>query len=283
MQQLSGMEEGRGSAEDLSRNTTNGSLEHFLQSVDSIRHVLMMLNRDREAIRLEQEESLAAGYTDQAKCRRVNEHSDQFIKQARVVRKRLSEASAELEKYPQSNVGTGRARHEQVRSLLDSFRSIMTKFNEDQTSYKQRAGRKVAAYLRKQDIQVSDEKIDEVIENGSLLGLTRSIQLGVEQKKALCNDVQTRATDLRIMEKQIQEVEELFEDLHNLVQQQGETIDRIETSVCAAGEYAREGERNVKSAVEMRRKGQKWKFVMAFVLVIVVLILLAIFKFLSPI
>ena len=98
----------------------------------------------------------------------------------------------------------------------------MAKFSEDHTEYKNRAGLKVAAYLRKQNIEVTDDQIDYAIENGSLFQLTRNITMGTEQKKSLFDDVKNRATDIMIIEKQIQEVAELFEDLHSMIQHQGE-------------------------------------------------------------
>ncbi|CAL2028466.1 unnamed protein product [Caenorhabditis brenneri] len=281
MQQLSGMEEGR--RDESRHNTTDGSLESFMQTVDEIRHILMMLNRDRETIRSKQEESLAAGCSDQSKCRAVNDHSDQFIKQARVVRKRLGDEQEALKKVPEKNCGKGRARHEQVRSLITSFQSIMTKFNEDQTEYKRRAAQKIAAYFQKQNVQVSNEKIEDLIENGgSLLSLTRNIHLGVEQKKMLFNDIENRQHELQNIERQMREVEELFEDLHAMVTQQGETIDRIETSVYSAAGYAGRAERNVKEAVELKKKGRKWKVFICIGLIILVLVLLMVFKMFLP-
>ena len=68
-----------------------------------------------------QEDSLASGCADQLKCRRVNEHGDQFIRQARVVRQRLREATEDLKNYPENTFGTGRARHEQVNLQTIEF------------------------------------------------------------------------------------------------------------------------------------------------------------------
>ncbi|KAF1769705.1 hypothetical protein GCK72_001522 [Caenorhabditis remanei] len=282
MKQLSGMEEGILQRKPDTAIPDN-SLEQFLENVDAIRHVLMTLNMDRETIRKEQEDSLASGCADQLKCRRVNEHGDQFIRQARVVRQRLREATEDLKNYPENTFGTGRARHEQVRALVASFETIMAKFSEDHTEYKNRAGLKVAAYLRKQNIEVTDDQIDYAIENGSLFQLTRNITMRTEQKKSLFDDVKNRATDIMIIEKQIQEVAELFEDLHSMIQHQGETIDRIETSVCNATEYAGRAERNVKEAVQLRRKSYKWKIIICILLLILVLFVLAMIKVLSPI
>ncbi|ULU14484.1 hypothetical protein L3Y34_016756 [Caenorhabditis briggsae] len=274
MQQLSGMEEGLRNTRNDSTFVNDNGLAHFLESVDSIRHILMTLNMDRESIQNEQEASLAAGCADPHKCRTVNDHSDQFIRQARVVRGRLREATDDLKNYPESGFGTGRARHEQVRTLITSFETIMTKFSEDQTSYKKRASRKVAEYFRKQNIEVTDRQIDHALENGSLFSLTRNINMGVSEKKALFDDVKNRATDIMLIEKHIQDISELFEDLHAMVQQQGETIDRIETSVCNATEYAGRAERDVRAAVQYRQKSYKWKIIICIVLILLVLILL---------
>lgn len=214
----------------------------------------------------------------------------------------------------------------QIRVLNLSFETIMNRFNDEQIEYKERAARKIADYLRKQNIEVSDEQINEAIESGSLAQLTRNVHLGEYQKKALFEDVRSRASEIMIIEKQIRDVAELFEDMHMMVTQQGkqmileflngfscvlsffkkkirkhqlrrisskcsifqrfpiagETIERIETSVMAATDYAEKAERNVKEAVVLRRKGRKCKIVFIVVAVILVLIALLVLKIITP-
>lgn len=283
MQQLSGMEEGLNVPGNDSTIAPDNGLVQFMERIDSTRHILRTLDMDREAIRKKQEESLAAGCADQTKCRAVNDHSDQFIRQARVVRERIREANENLKNYPESGFGTGRARHEQVRSIIASFKTIMTTFSEDQANYKKRAARKVADYFRLQNIEVADHQIDDAIESGSLFSLTRNINLGTTQRKALFEDVKNRATEIMLIEKQIQEVSELFEELHEMVRQQGETMDRIETSVCNATEYAGRAERDVRAAVQYRQKSYKWKIIVFILLILLLIVLFMVAKtFLFP-
>nr|P91409.1 RecName: Full=Putative syntaxin-4 [Caenorhabditis elegans] len=270
MHQISGIN--AASPEKNNSKLADVSLQQFLANVDEIRHVLTTLSADRHAIYMEQVESLAAGCSDTAKCRKLNDHVDKFIAQARGIRRRLADASEELVQYPESRVGSGRARHEQIQMLIVSLEGIMSQFADDQASYKAEAAKKIAAYLRKQNIEVTDSEIDGAIENGSLFQLTRNINLGVAQKKALFDDMKNRATDIMILEKQIREVEELFVDMQLLVQSQGETVDRIETSVIRAEEYAEQAQQNVRQAVVLRRKNRKWKIVTCIALIVLLLV-----------
>uniref|UniRef100_A0A8R1E1A2 t-SNARE coiled-coil homology domain-containing protein n=1 Tax=Caenorhabditis japonica TaxID=281687 RepID=A0A8R1E1A2_CAEJA len=294
MQQLIGIEEGKQQQQSGVKNEqaarpvpiidrrNKESFEQFMTDVDEIRHSMMTLTMDREAIRIEQVESLASGAADTVKTRRLNEHVDQFILKARALRERLGKANANLANFPECGYGAGRARHEQIRVLNMSFETIMLKFNEEQIEYKESAARKIVDYMRKQNIEVSDSQIHSAIESGNLFQLTRNIHLGVHAKKALFEDVKSRATDILVIEKQIREISELFLDMHMMVAQQGETIERIETSVTNAQEYAAKADRNVKSAVVLRRRGRKGKIIFLIVGMVLILLALVLLKFLSP-
>ncbi|CAI2295522.1 unnamed protein product [Caenorhabditis sp. 36 PRJEB53466] len=284
MKELAGLEQGRAHESPNRPNPRQSreSFEIFMANVDELRHVMMTLSMDREAIRKEQVESLASGASDSAKSRQLKEHVDRFIRQARALKERLAHANSEVSKCADTGHGSGRARREQIRVLNMSFESIMIKFNEEQTEYKRRAAQKIGDYLRKQNIEVSDAQIDEAIESGSLFQLTRNVHLGVHQKRSLFEDVKERATDIMLIEQQIREIADLFQDLQLMISQQGETLERIDTSVSGTREYVAKGERQVKAAVVSHRRNRKMKIFVVIALILLVFVLLVLLKIFMP-
>ncbi|CAI5448914.1 unnamed protein product [Caenorhabditis angaria] len=275
LQTLAGLEENRQVQPLLNQSTShNDSFEQFLTKIDNFRHILTTLSADRMIIRRMQNDILKSGH-DSMKTRELNEHVDRFIQRARFLREKLGSLTNDLNQhYPEGKSGSARARHEQVRVLHLTFETLMTTFNEDQMIFREKSAQKIQDYLKVQNIEVSDSQIEEAIESGNIQQLTLNGHLGIEQRKMLFNDVKNRANDIMILEKQIREISELFEDINMMVNHQSETINRIESSVLSAENFAEKAGQNVKAAIEMRKRNNKMKICCLVISIVAILLAL---------
>lgn len=66
-------------------------------------------------------------------------------------------------------------------------------------------------------MQLSDEEIEDAVSSGNLSELTKGVMLALNEKKALYDDVKSRANELKLLESQMAELAQMFHDLHILV------------------------------------------------------------------
>ena len=76
------------------------------------------------------------------------------------------------------------------------------------------------------------------------------------------------------LEKQIEEVRDLFVDIGALVQSQGEMVDNILHNVTRAGIDVEQGKDHLNKAEEYQKSARKKKLILLAVLIVVVLIIL---------
>ncbi|KAK6202481.1 t-SNARE, partial [Scheffersomyces amazonensis] len=69
----------------------------------------------------------------------------------------------------------------------------------------------------------------------------------------------------------VQEINEIYKELHGLVQQQGDQIDSIEDNILQLQDNSQQAHRQLKQADELQRKKGKWSCLLLTVLTIVVL------------
>ncbi|CAB3400587.1 unnamed protein product [Caenorhabditis bovis] len=182
----------------------------------------------------------------------------------------------ETKNLPTATCGISRAKCEQVRSITKSLETIMLKFNKEQNDYKEKATKKITEYLKIRNIQLTDDEVEDAVNTGNLSDLTKGVMLALSEKKALYDDVKSRATEIKRLEEQIRRLADMFHDLHLLVVSQGEMLDRIENSVQNATEYATRARGNVEEARRLKKRAQKMKIIIIIISIVFFLILLLI-------
>ena len=78
------------------------------------------------------------------------------------------------------------------------------------------------------------------------------------------------------LENSIREVYELFMELSQMVEQQGESINRIEALVEDAGERVHSGKEEIVQAHVYQTKARKKKFIIAVILIVIIVLVIVI-------
>lgn len=78
-----------------------------------------------------------------------------------------------------------------------------------------------------------------------------------EEAQQAWNDAQSRARDVEMLVRSLNEVAALFQDLAVLVQHQSEMLDSIEENVETAGRFIRKGNENMRDAIKYQKKSRK--------------------------
>lgn len=67
------------------------------------------------------------------------------------------------------------------------------------------------------NMQLSDEEIENAVSSGNLSEVTKGVMLALNEKKALYDEVKSRADELKNLERQMGELAQMFHDLHIMV------------------------------------------------------------------
>jgi t-SNARE complex subunit (syntaxin) len=137
-----------------------------------------------------------------------------------------------------------------TRKFVDTAKEYQNKQNRYKTQMKGKAERAVKAVKP----TVTEEELTAVFQQED--GVTRVLEAAVIKQSGdpvevsnVLAEVQGTYQDVRRLEASILELHKMFMDLALLVEQQGETLDVIETQVVQAGEYIKQGNVSIQDAI----------------------------------
>lgn len=85
------------------------------------------------------------------------------------------------------------------------------------------------------------------------------------------NEIQERHDAVKVLEKNLQELHQVFLDMAVLVQAQGEQLDDIESQVQRANSYVRGGTERLQTARKYQLSTRKWTCIAITILLIIIL------------
>ncbi|CAI2357097.1 unnamed protein product [Caenorhabditis sp. 36 PRJEB53466] len=256
----------------------DADFEMFLERCTNLRGGLKSLEEDYDAIRKLHGLLLSTPGADADNSVKLNNHVEMFLAKANQVRNSYKILHNETKDLPVKTCGVARIKTEQVRSIFKTFETITVKFNKEQEEYKEKAKTKIMDYLKIRNMQLSEEEIEDAVSSGNLSELTKGVMLALSEKKALYDDVKSRANELKLLEGQMAELAQIFHDVHILIVQQGEMMDSIENSVKNATDYAQKARGNVEEARRLQKRARKMKVCIIIASIIILLIVLMFFQ-----
>lgn len=95
------------------------------------------------------------------------------------------------------------------------------------------------------------------------------------EAEAAYAEAQSRARDVALLVRSLNEVAAMMNDLAALVQEQGEMLDSIESNVESAQTYIKKGNENLRSAIALQKKTRKCYCCLLCIVIIIVIVLIA--------
>uniref|UniRef100_A0A914Z3A4 t-SNARE coiled-coil homology domain-containing protein n=1 Tax=Panagrolaimus superbus TaxID=310955 RepID=A0A914Z3A4_9BILA len=121
---------------------------------------------------------------------------------------------------------------------------------------------------------VTDSQIDEMLDSKASDVFYRQLNpISVEGRMAI-EDATNRHNEILQIEQSITELQEIFEDIFQLVHQQGELVNNIETHVSGAYEYTNTGNTQLKTAVKHKQSAMRKKLCVITIVIAILLILI---------
>ncbi|XP_042065229.1 syntaxin-125-like [Salvia splendens] len=150
---------------------------------------------------------------------------------------------------------------------MDDFQGLRARMNEE---YKETVGRRY--------FTVTGQKADEdLIENLISSGESESFMQKVIQEQGRCqimdaiSEIQEWHDAVKEIEKNLIELHQIFLDMAELVEAQGQQLNDIESHVAHASSFVRRGTEQLQDAREIQKESRKWYYY-AVLLVIILII-----------
>lgn len=191
----------------------------------------------------------------------------------------------ELNGGQESNSGVSkamlRAQQAHYNVLTRQFKTVMEDYSKEQMNYKDKLKSRLKKQLRivDENRQFDDNEIDEMIEKGDMQVFDDGF-LKMQQNKQILDELELRKNEMLNLEKSITELHALWVEMANLVDEQGEMVNRILDNVTNTEAYVEKAVDDVHQAARYQ-SGARRKKLWLVILCLIVLAVVALIIFLS--
>merc|ERR1712178_187783 len=190
----------------------------------------------------------------------------------------------EIEKNPAgSSEGKAllRARQAHYNALTRRFKMTMDGYSKTQLDYRERLKTRLKKQLQivGTDETFDDEMIDDMIENGNMAIFDEGF-IKMQQNKQILDELEVRKNEMYKLEKAIKELHSLFVEMANLVDEQGEMVNRILDNVTNTEAYVEKAVEDVHQAARYQSSARRKK-IWLFIFCLIGLAMIALIIYLS--
>ncbi|CAL0310013.1 unnamed protein product [Lupinus luteus] len=273
----------------IEMSSGGANLDKFFSDVEAIKEELTELENLRQRLKTSNENSKTLHNATAVKNLRSQMDADVglALKKAKVVKLKL-EALDRSNAANRSVLGCGpgsssdRTRSSVVNGLKKKLKESMDSFNELRqqisSEYRETVQRR---YFTVTGDNPDEKTLDRLISSGeSETFLQKAIQ---EQGKGriidTINEIQERHDAVKEIEKNLNELHQVFLDMSVLVQSQGEQLDDIESHVARANSFVKTATHELHVARKHQRNTRKWTcYAIILILVIILFVVLFVVK-----
>ncbi|CAF1269632.1 unnamed protein product, partial [Didymodactylos carnosus] len=145
----------------------------------------------------------------------------------------------------------------QHATLSRKFIDVMNAYNNAQIEYRERCKARIQRQLEITGRSITEGEVEEMLESGNPAIFTAGIMVETQQAKQSLADIEARHRDIIKLENSIKELHDMFIDMANLVQTQGEMIDRIEYNVIQSENFVKIASTDTKKAVKYQSAARR--------------------------
>jgi len=266
---------------------TKETLEDFLSRVEDLNIAIANITENTDKLKTIQKKILCEPSQQERQKLIVIQndliHDNKVV--GRKIQKQIKEEQQKLSKLArdESNLNDINIRNTQIQSLGKRFLDIWTEYNNSQIEFREKNKKALLKNIKITDPNstISVEEIEEKLDAGDVTVLSSIIKESAQAKDDL-KMLENRHAEMLKLEKGITEIHEMFLDLSNMVNLQGEAVDRIETRVGDAQMHVEEGREQLKQAKKKQKAARRKKFILAGIIagVSLIVLLIIIFSFL---
>ncbi|VDN58849.1 unnamed protein product [Dracunculus medinensis] len=249
-------------AEDvLSDRKVNGTPEPILPSnlffveVDEVRKLIINLANDVAELEVEQSNILAKTMIEESQKADLEKDKKNI-------------------KYCHAEDIDLRMRKHHIEVLVKKLYDVLENFAAAQEDYRKRATKRIKRQLELAGEQLTDTEINELFDSNITQIYNRD--LTTVAMRSVMDDASSRQKEILKLEESISELNDLYNDMAILLQQQGELVENIDRNVEEATYYLHEGNQQARIAISYKKGAIRKKiFIIIVITVILVIIIIA--------
>ena len=268
----------------MKSSKTKETLEEFLSRVEEMNTGIANITENTDKLKAIQRKVLSEP-SQQERQKLISTQNDLIHNNkvvGRKIQKQIKEEQQRLSKLArdESSLNDINIRNTQIQSLGKRFLDIWTEYNNSQIEFRENNKKALLRNIKITDpnSNITVEEIEEKLDAGDVTVLSSIIKESAQAKEDL-KMLENRHAEMVKLEKGITEIHEMFLDLSNMVNLQGEAIDRIETRVGDAQMHVEEGREQLKQAKKKQKAARRKKFILAGIIAGVSLVVLLIIIF----
>lgn len=196
-----------------------------------------------------------------------------LFKETNVLTKQVS--SLNLSDSPALRTRRDKFANEYIRTVKDFGTLSQLAATKEKTPIPEAAMHRQKRHMNAQKDGKAGGMTPAEMDSASLIEDGRRQQLQqIEEEREYIDGVNLeRAEEIKQLERNVLEINEMFRDLAGMVQEQGVIIDTIETNTAVAAVYTEEGVKEIDKAAELQKKSRKkiiWVLVLAVIFLVVI-------------
>lgn len=162
-----------------------------------------------------------------------------------------------------------RAQQAHYNSLTRRFKLTMEEYSKTQLNYRSRLKARLKKQLQivNENNEFDEEQIDEMIESGNMAIFDEGF-IKMQQNKKILDELEIRKNEMYSLERAIQELHTLFVEMANLVEEQGDMVNRILDNVTNTEAYVEKAVEDVHAAARYQssaRRKKVWLFIFCLI------------------
>jgi len=261
-------------------NNGNGNLDAFFDQVKDIEEIIKNIQDNVVEIEAIHSRNLSNSTTQQAQenHRRLERITDKTSALMQDARKRIKAMDAQNRKMPPSS--DLQIRKQRQAALAKKLVDSATDFQNVQVKYKGKYKQRMEREYRIVKPNATQQEIEAAVENprGPIFA-QEVISSQVGSARRALEEVQDRHEEIKKIERSIEELFQLFQDMQVLLDTQQDVISTIDTHVEQATAYVEQGSQQMSKAIIHRRNARRRSMYICLCCILILVILAIVLYF----
>lgn len=202
--------------------------------------------------------------------------ANQKSNQVRSDLKSMAATTAEVKGNAKKGGGDLRLRETRHELLTRRYMQTIKALQRIQETYKHKYDEQIERQYLIVNPKATDAELAQLKSNPEAARAQLFSMTAREGAKQDLEAMKDRFDDVKLIEKSIRELAQMFLDMESIVASQSDVINAMAYNVDATEEYTAEAKADLKSAVESQKAIQKKKWIITIVVLVIVLILMGV-------
>lgn len=231
-------------------------IQNFLSEAQQIRDDIAVL--ETEVLKFtQQQKTLVATMRRFSVMKKESSITRDIKLQAESLNRRLDALSKQAQRTEEQQGSTAvatRIQRSQHAALYRRFQQVMCQYNEGLLTKQERCKDFIIRQLEVSGREVTEEEVNEMFATGKWEVFNENMPNDARITKAQLSEIEQRHKELLNLENNMKELRDLFMDIFLLVEEQGTSIDHIQTNVERTQDYVAVTNEKFKLAARYKRK-----------------------------